>query len=78
MVRKREKYESFKVLASGTKDIKQDSKGYRKSRFGVQKFSFRGLSLKHPSGNVKWTAVYLKLGLKKEVWAGDINLGILA
>ena len=40
MVRKREKHDAFKVLASGTKDIKQDSKGYRKSRFGVQKFSF--------------------------------------
>ena len=60
-----------RTLSKTAKDIGRADLGFRNSVFG-------GLSPKHPSGNVKWTAAYLKLGLKKEVWVGDINLGILA
>lgn len=78
MVRKRENaniilsrfwHMEQRTLSKTAKDIGGADLGFRNSVLG-------GLSLKHPSEDVKWLAVYLKLGLKKEVWVEDINLGI--
>lgn len=36
------------------------------------------LSLRHPSGDIKWAAGHIELGFRREVWVGDIHLGIFS